>query len=152
MNEELVERSRLAVALGQEALGLLMAADGPMDAVEEPAFETPAEVAESWLLDRTDIKLFDARIDAAGRVVADSLEGLGAARCGRRSSRSTSRRRASSSRPARGGRWWRRPIPICDGGQRRAVRAGREADLLADPRRLGAKASCGPAPACAPPA
>ena len=72
VNEELVERSRLAVALGQEALGLLMAADGPMDAVEEPSFETPTEVAESWLLDRTDIKLFDARIDAAGQVVADS--------------------------------------------------------------------------------
>ena len=33
-----------------------------MDATEEPALEANVvEVAESWLLDRTDIRLFDAR-------------------------------------------------------------------------------------------
>jgi outer membrane protein len=129
VNEELVERSRLAVALGQEALGLLMAADGPMDAIEEPTFDTPAEVAESWLLDRTDIKLFDARIDAAGRVVADSWKDW------------VPQVRASFDpqyitpsglfQPA--GTWRAvvaAAIPIWDSGQRRAVRAAREADLL----------------------
>ena len=129
VNEELVERSRLAVALGQEALGLLMAADGPMDAIEEPSLETPTEVAESWLLDRTDIRLFDARIDAAGRVVADSWKDW------------VPQVRASFEPQyiAPSGLFqppgtWRAlvtaAIPIWDGGRRGAVRALREADLL----------------------
>jgi outer membrane protein TolC len=71
--QELVERARLSVALGQEALGLIAAADRPLDSAGEPALETPAVSGESWLRDRTDIKLFDARIDLAGRVVELSL-------------------------------------------------------------------------------
>ena len=106
-----------------------MAADGPMDAVEEPALETPAEVAESWLLDRTDIRLFDARIDAAGRVVADwwkdwvpqvraSFEPQYITPSGLFQPSGTWRAVVTAA------------IPIWDGGQRRAVRAIREADLL----------------------
>ena len=115
---------------GPGGAGLVMAADGPMDAVEEPAFETPGEVAESWVLDRTDIKLFDTRIDAAGRVVADSWKDW------------VPQVRASFDpqyitpsglfQPA--GTWRAvvaAAIPIWDSGQRgSAVRAAREADLL----------------------
>jgi outer membrane protein TolC len=129
VNEELVERARLAVALGQEALGLLMAAEGPVDTLEEPAFETPAEVGESWLLDRTDIRLFDARIDAAGRVVNDSWKDW--VPTVRAAFEPTYLTPASLFQPA--GTWRavvQAAVPIFDFGRRKAVKAGREADLL----------------------
>ena len=143
VNEELVERSRLAVALGQEALGLLMAADGPMDAIEEPALETPTEVAESWLLDRTDIRLFDARIDAAGRVVDDSWKDW------------VPQVRASFEPQyiAPSGLFqppgtWRAvvtaAIPIWDSGRRGAVRAVRAGRSAADSRRPPRRRAAGP--------
>jgi outer membrane protein TolC len=71
-NEVLVERSRGALALAQEALGLLMAADRPIDAGAEPIFEIPPEDAEPDLTDRTDLRLLSARADAADRVLRDS--------------------------------------------------------------------------------
>ena len=78
--QEAVEQARLAVALGQEALGLITSSDRPVDTTGEPALEAPAADGESWLRNRTDIKLFDARIDAAGHVAGRQLEGLGADR------------------------------------------------------------------------
>jgi outer membrane protein TolC len=129
VNEELVERARLAVALGQEALGLLMAAEGPVDTQEEPSFDMPAAVGESWLLDRTDIRLFDARIDAAGRVVDDSWKDwVPTVRASFEPSYLTP---ASLFQPA--GTWRavvQASVPIFDFGRRKAVKAGREADLL----------------------
>ncbi|MEW6323328.1 MAG: TolC family protein [Acidobacteriota bacterium] len=72
-DEVLLESSRLGVRLAQEALGLLVAADGPVDAAGEPGFEVPAAPADAgWLSSRTDVRLFDARVEAADRVVADS--------------------------------------------------------------------------------
>ena len=53
----------------------------------------------------------------------------GCRRCAPRSNRSTSRRPGCSSRRARGGRCVTAAVPIFDGGQRRAVKAGREAEL-----------------------
>lgn len=72
VTEELVERATLDVRLGQEAIGVLLAADRPIDTGAPPALETPAADEPGWLARRTDIRLFDARIDAAARVVADS--------------------------------------------------------------------------------
>jgi outer membrane protein len=128
--QELVERARLSVALGQEALGLITAADRPLDAAGEPALETPAGSGESWLRDRTDIKLFDARIDLAGRVVADSWrDWVPTVRASFDPQFITP---AGLFQPS--GTWRAvvsAAIPIFDGGQRRALRAGREVELSA---------------------
>ncbi len=75
---ELLEQSRLAVALGQEALGLITASDRPLDAAGEPPLDAPAVEGESWLRDRTDIRLFDAQVDLSGANRRRELEGLGA--------------------------------------------------------------------------
>jgi outer membrane protein len=126
--QELVERARLAVALGQEALGLIAVADRPLDAGDEPALETPAASAESWLRDRTDIKLFDARLDLAGRVVAESWKDwVPTVRASFDPQYITP---AGLFQPS--GTWRAvvsAAIPIFDGGQRRAVKAGREVEL-----------------------
>jgi outer membrane protein TolC len=73
-----VERSglevlRFAVRRSQEALGVLLAANGPVDVSGEPAFEIPQETAEAeWLPNRPDIKVLVAERDANERVVNDS--------------------------------------------------------------------------------
>jgi len=46
VDEELVESARLAVYRAQEALGVLLIADGPVDAIDEPLFPLPPD-AES---------------------------------------------------------------------------------------------------------
>jgi outer membrane protein TolC len=72
-DETRVEEARLAVRRGQEALGVLVAADGPVDAAAEPAFEIPAEEADAGLLARrADLQLVQSRESAAERVVRDS--------------------------------------------------------------------------------
>lgn len=69
----LLESSLLALRNAQEALGVLLAADQPIDASAEPAFEVPAPPSdESWLSRRTDIQLFSASVTAADRGVRDS--------------------------------------------------------------------------------
>ena len=61
------------VRRAQEALGVLLAANGPVDAAGEPAFEIPQEAGESeWLPNRPDIKMFTAQRQASERVVRDS--------------------------------------------------------------------------------
>ena len=78
-DEARVEEASLAVRRAQEALGVLVAADGPIDAAGEPSFEVPSEtLAETagrdrMLLDsRPDLRLFVARESAAQRVLNDS--------------------------------------------------------------------------------
>ncbi len=79
-DEALVEEARLAVRRAREALGVLVAADGPVDAAADPAFEVPADItvpatpgtAQPWLLARPDIRLLQARQSAAERIVSDS--------------------------------------------------------------------------------
>jgi len=69
----LLESARLALFNAQEALGVLLVADKPIDAAAEPAFEVPTPPSdESWLSQRTDIQLFSASVTAADRVVNDS--------------------------------------------------------------------------------
>jgi outer membrane protein TolC len=73
LDEGLLESSQLALYRAQEALGVLLVADGPIDAVEEPAFvvpvETPPLQAGPW---RTDLKLFATQREAAERIFNDS--------------------------------------------------------------------------------
>jgi outer membrane protein TolC len=73
-DEARVEAAMLGVRRAQEALGVLVAADGPIDAAEEPAFEGPQETTpETQLIaSRTDLRLFAAREFAAQRVLDDS--------------------------------------------------------------------------------
>jgi outer membrane protein TolC len=71
-DEALVERSRLALSLAREALGLLLAADRPLDAAAEPVFDLPPAAEEIDLSGRTDLRLLAARREAADRVLQDS--------------------------------------------------------------------------------
>ena len=126
--QEAVEQSRLAVALGQEALGLITSSDRPVDTAGEPALEAPALDGESWLRGRTDIRLFDARIDAAGRVVADSWKDwVPTVRAAFEPQYITPSGLFSPSGT------WRAvvtaTVPVFDGGRRRAVKAFREVDV-----------------------
>ena len=75
-DEALVEQTQLALYRTQEALGVLLAADHPVDATNEPTFDIPAQgdataTTQSIGL-RTDIKLFALEVEAARRVVTDS--------------------------------------------------------------------------------
>jgi len=77
-DEALVEQAQLALYRTQEALGVLLAADHPIDATNEPAFEIPpqgeAAAGTHALGLRTDVKLFSIGVEAARRVVADSAK------------------------------------------------------------------------------
>jgi outer membrane protein TolC len=72
--EARVEDARLALRRAQEALGVLIAADGPVDAANEPVFELPPEgVSDAELIRaRQDVAVTSAREAAAIRVAADS--------------------------------------------------------------------------------
>ena len=68
-DEVFLESARLALRRAQEALGVLVATDGPVDAAGEPALEVVAPPDDSsWLPQRADVQLFTAQIDAADRV------------------------------------------------------------------------------------
>src|SRR5712691_7653241 len=73
LDEGLVESSRLALYRAQEALGVLLVADGPVDATDEPLFAVPDDApplqAGPW---RTDLRLFSTQQQAAERVLGDS--------------------------------------------------------------------------------
>jgi outer membrane protein TolC len=73
-NEARLEVTLLAVHIAQEALGVLMAADGPVDAAAEPVFDVPAgiDAEASWMKLRPDVELFAANERAADRVWRDS--------------------------------------------------------------------------------
>jgi outer membrane protein TolC len=76
--EASTEQTRLEAVLlilirAQEALGVLVVEDGPVDAAEEPTFDVPPPSPETeWMNARPDIQLQQAVIAAAERVVADS--------------------------------------------------------------------------------
>lgn len=70
-----LENTRLAVRRAQEALGVLVVADGPVDAAAEPTFDVPPVGEEStWMAARPDIQLFTATERAAERVWRDSFK------------------------------------------------------------------------------
>jgi outer membrane protein TolC len=132
VDEGLVETARLALYRAQEALGVLIAADGPADAGDEPDFSAAASDAASGtvppLLARTDLRLFASQQHAAERVLRDSSKDwvptLNALF------------QPSSTYPAQfflPQNSWRfllqSNVPIFDSGQRAGVRVQRQADV-----------------------
>ena len=74
-DEARLEIARLATRRAQEALGVLMAVDGPVDAAAEPAFDVPAIGEEpTWMAARPDLQLFAATERAAARTSRDSFK------------------------------------------------------------------------------
>ena len=71
-DEARVEDARLAIRRAQEALGVLVAAEGPVDAADEPMFDASVEDQPAVLDQRPDLRLLSARQSAAERVVNDS--------------------------------------------------------------------------------
>ena len=72
-NEARLETAQLAVHRAQEALGVLIASNGPADAAGDPAFVIPSIADEAgWMAMRPDLRLFVAEERAADRVWRDS--------------------------------------------------------------------------------
>ena len=72
--EARVEDARLALRRAQEALGVLIVSNGPVDAVAEPVFDLPPEgaVDAELVAGRQDVLLVGTREAAARRVAADA--------------------------------------------------------------------------------
>jgi len=72
-SEALIQIAELALRRTQEALGVAVFADGPVDARGEPTLP-PADLPpnDAWLVQRTDVRLFTAELGVAERVVSDS--------------------------------------------------------------------------------
>ncbi len=72
--EGLVQQSELSVRQAQEALGIAIFAEGPVDAAGDPEIRPGAAPADdsSWLAQRPDVRLFKAQVAAADRVVSDT--------------------------------------------------------------------------------
>ena len=128
-DDSLVESARLALYQAQEALGVLLAADGPVDAAEEPSFEVPEAGAPVDLAaNRTDLKLFTAQEQLAERVLHDSskdwypyLEGV---------FQPQNTYPAQFFSPANTARFLLQlSVPLFDSGQRGGVRGERQAAL-----------------------
>jgi HAE1 family hydrophobic/amphiphilic exporter-1 len=72
-NEAIVEVFRFNVSRAQEALGVLLAASGPVDEAGEPAFEIPQIANEAeWLPNRPDVRVLAAERAANERILNDS--------------------------------------------------------------------------------
>jgi outer membrane protein TolC len=126
-DEARLENARLAVLRAQEALGVLMAADGPVDAAAEPSFDIPPTIDETtWVRARTDLRLQTATQRAFDRVWRDSSKDFFPT--GIASFDPQGVTPAGAFAPAR---TWRFAVsfsqPIFDGGQRRGLRRFREA-------------------------
>ena len=74
-DEVLVEQSGATLYLAQEALGVLVADEGPLNIVDEPVFSVPASLDAAIAAmpeQRTDLRVAAAREAAAARVFNDS--------------------------------------------------------------------------------
>lgn len=73
-DERVVEEARLLVRRAQETLGVLVAADGPIEVTGEPTFELPpSTIPDADLIaSRADVRLIQSRVSAAQRRAADS--------------------------------------------------------------------------------
>jgi len=127
-DEVLLSAAILALRRAQEALGVLVVADGPVDAAGEPTFEVPGEQPEGWLSRRTDIRFADAEVSAAERVRKDSWKDwvpTGLASFGPQFVAPTADFQDSGSWAA----LIQFAIPIWDGGQRRSAAKQRDVAL-----------------------
>jgi outer membrane protein len=149
--EVLLEAAQLAERRAQEALGVLLAADGPIDAAGEPTFAVPADLPDSgsggadksasaqpsdqpaapqpsWMLDRPDVQLFSAQVQAADRVFRDSWKDWVPS-----ATAAFEPQLLAPSGLFQPARTWRgfvsMSVPILDAGSRRATRREREVAL-----------------------
>jgi outer membrane protein TolC len=68
-----LEAATLIMRRAQEALGVLLAADTPIDAGADPMFETPSPADEAeWMQTRTDVRLETANRAAADRILQNT--------------------------------------------------------------------------------
>jgi outer membrane protein TolC len=127
--EVFLESARLALRRAQEALGVLVAADAPVDAAAEPGLEIVTRPGDdSWLTARSDVQLFSAQIDAADRVVRDSWrDWLPTATASFEPQLLAPAGLFAPSRSWRG--FLQFSIPVFDGGTRRIARREREIAL-----------------------
>ena len=125
-DETLLEAARLALRRAQEALGVLMAADAPIDAAAEPALEVvPAPEDSGWLTQRADVQLVSAEIEAADRVFRDSWRDW--VPIGSVSFEPSALTPAGLFTPSRTWRgFFSLSVPVFDGGARRATKRQRE--------------------------
>lgn len=141
VDEGLVEVARLALYRSQEALGVLIAADGPADVTDEPDFSIPGDASSgaapqqtfpaslvASAFRRTDLQLLATRGQAAERIVRDSARDWYPT--------VDAIFQPSSTYPAQfflPQNSWRfllqGNVPIFDSGQRAAVRAQRQSDV-----------------------
>lgn len=74
-DQALVESAQEDLYRAQEALGVLLAADGPADLSDEPALVVPPSIEQAvsaLASTRTDLRLLSGREKAAARIVSDS--------------------------------------------------------------------------------
>ena len=71
-DESRLEATKLQLRRAQEALGVLVVENGPVDAGADPAFEKPTVSDAELLANRADIRAQDAAIAAAERVIKDT--------------------------------------------------------------------------------
>ncbi len=127
-DDSLVESARLALYQAQEALGVLLTVDNPVDATEEPVFDLPAAAPADLTQIRTDLRLFTAQEQLAERVLRDSskdrypyLEGI---------FQPQSTYPSQFFAPANTARFLLQlSVPLFDSGQRSGVRGERQAAL-----------------------
>ncbi len=68
-----LENARLVLTRSQEALGVLLASDGPVNAGDPPALTPPPPGSEDqWMAARPDVQVATANRDAAQHLVGDS--------------------------------------------------------------------------------
>jgi HAE1 family hydrophobic/amphiphilic exporter-1 len=125
--EAQLEVLRFAVSRAQEALGVLMVANGPVDASGEPSFEVPQDVTENeWLPNRPDVRVLVAQRAANERIVNDSRRDWWPA-----ASVVFGPQLLTPSGLFQPSRTWSLSLqlsqPIFEGGQRRGLRRQREA-------------------------
>ena len=72
-DEARLATTELALLRSQEALGVILAEDGPVDAGAEPSFDVPPVSSESsWMDERPDVRFQQSVRSAADRAVRDS--------------------------------------------------------------------------------
>ncbi len=132
-DEARVENAQLGVRRAQEALGVLMVADGPVDAAAEPVFAVPEPLTAvatetAWMTARPDVRLFTASERAADRVWRDSFKDFFPTGIASFDPQALVPAGAFNSP-----RSWRFVVsfsqPVFDGGQRRGQKRFREAAL-----------------------
>jgi outer membrane protein TolC len=125
-SEMRLENSRLALRRAQEALGVLVAADTPIDAAAEPAFEIPATINEQeWAQARPDVRTQQATQRAFERIVRDSWRDMVG-----NASVSFNPQVVAPAGLFQPTNTWRLTVsftqPIFEGGLRKAVKSARE--------------------------